>query len=87
MTENFKTFLFLAQKGSLAGKVSGAFGSSTHSSEAPGIIADTMEHVFKMRMISLGAFKLFEDKVETPDGMRDCHDYGRAIGEQIAREK
>ena len=85
MTENFKTFLFLAQKGKLAGKVGGAFGSSTHSSEAPGIIADTMEHVFKMRMTSLGPFRLFEDKVETPDGMRACQDYGRAIGEQLSK--
>jgi flavodoxin len=85
MTENFKTFLFLAQKGNLAGKVAGAFGSSTHSSEAPGHIADTMEHVFKMRMTSLGPFRLFEDKVETPEGMRACQDYGRAIGEQLSK--
>jgi len=84
MTENFKTFLFLAQKGNLAGKVGGAFGSSTHSSEAPGAIADTMEHVFKMRMSRLGPFKLMEDKVETPEGMKACHDYGRAIGEQLS---
>jgi flavodoxin len=56
MTENFKTFLFLAQKAGLEGKVGGSFGSSTHSGEAPKLIFDTMEYVFKMKMTSLGPF-------------------------------
>ena len=83
MTENFKTFLFLAQKGNLAGKVGGAFGSSTHSGEAPGYIFDTMEHVFKMEMTSLGPFTLREAQVGTTEGLRACQDYGRAIGKKL----
>jgi len=84
MTENFKTFLFLAHKGNLAGKIGGAFGSSTHSGEAPGFIFDTMEHVFKMEMTNLGPFGLREAQVDTTEGMRACQDYGRALGKLFA---
>jgi flavodoxin len=83
MTDNFKTFLFLVEKGKLAGKLGGAFGSSTHSGEAPGYIFDTMEHVFKMQMTDLGPFKLRETNVETTEGTRACQDYGRAIGKKL----
>lgn len=83
MTENFKTFLFLAERANLAGKVGGAFGSSTHSGEAPQIIFDTMEYVFKMKMVNLNALSLRENTLSTPDGMRACQDYGRAIGNML----
>ncbi len=83
MTDNFKTFLFLAQKAGLAGKLGGAFGSSTHSGEAPGYIFDTMEHVYKMEMTNLGPFGLREAIVETTEGMRACQAYGRALGKQL----
>jgi flavodoxin len=84
MTENFKTFLFLAQKGGLEGKVGGAFGSSTHSGEAPKLIFDTLEHVFKMRMTSLGPFDLRERVVATEEGMRNCQTYGRSLGKELS---
>jgi len=83
ITENFKTFLFLAHKAKLAGTLGGAFGPSTHSGEAPGIIFDTMEHVFKMTMTSMGPFKLMENLVTTSEGMRSCQTYGRTIGEKL----
>jgi flavodoxin len=83
ITENFKTFLFLADKAGLQGKLGGAFGPSTHSGEAPGIIFDTMEHVFKMTMTPLGPFRLLEDKVATDEGLRSCQMYGKAIGEKL----
>jgi flavodoxin len=85
MTDNFKTFLFLAQKGNLEGKLGGAFGSSTHSGEAPGYIFDTMEHVFKMKMTDLGPFKLSEGMVGSTEGMRACQDYGRALGKNLSQ--
>lgn len=85
LTENFKTFLFLAQKeGILRGKVGGAFGSSTHSGEAPGIIFDTMEFVYSMKMTNLGPFDLRESAVQTDEGMRACQDYGRTLGGMLA---
>ena len=83
MTENFKTFLFLAQKAGLSGKLGGAFGSSTHSGEAPKLIFDTMEFVFTMKMTSLGPFDLRERMVTTSEGLRACQDYGRAIGKEL----
>lgn len=83
ITENFKTFLFLADKAKLEGKLGGAFGPSTHSGEAPGLIFDTMQHVFKMAMTPLGPFRLMENVVATDEGMRSCQTYGRAIGEKL----
>jgi flavodoxin len=83
MTENFKTFLFLAKKANLEGKLGGAFGSQTHSGEAPKYIFDTMEHVFKMAMTELGPFTLDESVVVKIDGMRACQDYGRVLAEKL----
>jgi len=83
ITNGMKTFLFLAQKAGLEGKVAGAFGSHTHSGDAPKVIFDTMEHVFKMDMVDLGPFKLKEEIIETGEGLRACQDYGKAIGEKL----
>jgi flavodoxin len=83
MTENMKTFLFLAQKGNLEGKAGGAFGSHTHSGDASKFIFDTMEFVFKMDMVNLGPFLLKEHIVDTTEGTRACQDYGRAVGEKL----
>lgn len=84
MTESMKTFLFLAKKADLAGKAGGAFGSYTHSGDAPRLIFDTMEHVFKMKVTELGSFNLLEAAVETREGLRACQDYGRSVGEKIS---
>jgi len=84
MTENFKTFLFLAQKGNLQGKAGAAFGSSTHSGEAPKLIFDTMEFVFNMHMTNLGPFDLRERMVNTSEGIRACQDYGKALGKAMS---
>jgi flavodoxin len=83
MIGTMKTFLFVAQKANLAGKLGGAFGSYTHSGDAPKIIFDTMEHVFKMDVVDLGSFNLEEHILGTPDGMRACQDYGKAIAEKL----
>ncbi|WP_448382185.1 flavodoxin domain-containing protein [Desulfosoma sp.] len=83
MTQSMKTFLFMAQEAGLEGKVGGAFGSYTHSGDAPKSIYDTMEHVFKMRMTSLGSFNLLEHKIATPEGVRACQDYGRVLAEML----
>ena len=80
MTKNFETFLFLVEKAGLKGKIGGAFGSSTHSGEAPGVIFDTMEHVFAMKMTNLGPFDLRENVVDSNEGMKACQDYGRTLG-------
>lgn len=78
-----ETFLFMAQKANLQGKVGGAFGSYTHSGDAPKMIFDTMEYVFKMNVVDLGSFNLLEHLVEARDGMKACHDYGKAISQKL----
>jgi flavodoxin len=84
MTDGMKTFLFLVQKAGLEGKAGGAFGSHTHSGDAPKLIFDTMEYVFKMDMVDLGPFKLKEDIVPTGEGMRACQDYGKAMAQKVS---
>ena len=83
MIGTMKTFLFTAQKADLAGKVGGAFGSYVHDGNAPKLVFDTMEFVFKMDMTDLGPFNLLEPKVYEAEGMRACQAYGKAIGEKL----
>ena len=81
ITSNMKTFLFLAQNAGLQGKEGGAFGSYTHSGDSAGIIFDTMEFVYKMKMVNLGPFMLKEELVGTTEGLRACQQYGKAVAE------
>jgi flavodoxin len=83
MADPVKPFLFLAAKAGLEGKLAGAFGSYTHTGNAPGIIFDTMQYVYKMSPFELGSFKMLEKDVETRDGLRACQDYGKVFGEKL----
>ena len=84
ITAGMKTFLFLAEKANLVGKMGGAFGSYTHSGESADMIYDTMLYVFKMDMVNLGALNLKEQALETDEATRACQDYGKAIGQKFA---
>jgi flavodoxin len=83
MAGNMKTFLFMAKKVNLEGKLAGSFGSYTHSGDAPSLILETMEYVFKMEPFELGSFNLKEAVIDTPDGIKSCQDYGRTFGEKL----
>ena len=83
MAEPVKTFLFLARKASLSGKLGGAFGSYTHSGDAPALVFDTMHYVYKMQPFELNSFNMKEDLVGTVEGMRSCQDYGKVFGEKL----
>jgi flavorubredoxin len=83
MTAGMKTFLFLAENANLLGKMGGAFGSYTHSGESAQMVYDTMQFVYKMDMVDLGALNLKEAVVDTTEGMRACHDYGKAVGKKF----
>ncbi len=83
MAEPMKTFLFLARKADLEGKLAGAFGAYTHSGDAPAVIFDTMQYVYKMEPFKLGSFKLKEAVIETSESMRACQDYGRVFSEKL----
>ena len=83
IAEPMKGFLFLPNREDMKDKLAGAFGSYTHTGNAPSIIYDTMEHVLKMKMFALGPFNLEERLVETLEGRKACHDYGRVFGADI----
>lgn len=83
MTNNMKQFLFLAERANLTGKIGGAFGSHTHSGEAAPMIYETMQHVFKMDMTSLGPLNLTETMIKTAEGAKACQQYGKAVGEMF----
>ena len=83
ITGGMKTFLFIAETVNMVGKMGGAFGSYTHSGESAQMIYDTMQHVFKMDMVNLGPLDLKEHIINTPDDVRACQDYGKAIGQMF----
>jgi flavodoxin len=83
ITAGMKTFLFLAQKVNMVGKIGGAFGSYTHSGESAQMIYDTMQHVYKMDTVALGGLNLKENAVAGAEGRKACQDYGREIGKKL----
>ncbi len=83
MTAGMKNFLFLAQKANLVGKMGGAFCSYTHSGESGSMIFDTMQHVFRMDMVDLGALNLKEHVIDTQEGVKACQDYGKAVASKM----
>jgi len=84
MTNGMKSFLFLAQKANLTGKMGGAFCSYTHSGESGPMIYDTMQHVYKMDVVDLGALNLKEHVIGTQEGTKACQDYGKAVAAKLA---
>ena len=83
ITKNMKTFLFQAKRANLEGKLAGAFGSYTHSGDAPSILLETMEYVYKMEPFNLSSFNLKEALIDTPDGIGACQDYGKNFGLEL----
>ena len=82
LLHGMKAWLFKAKDGGLESKVGGAFGSHTHSGEAPGILYDTMLHVFNMNMVDLGPFKMEEKVIGTSEGLKACQQFGKVIAER-----
>jgi len=74
--QGMKTFLFLAEKADLAGKVGGSFGAFGWSGEAPERIYGTMENIFKMDMVG-GALML--KSADLGGGISMAQDYGRRL--------
>ena len=83
MTGGMKQFLFIAEQARLAGKLGGAFGSHTHSGEAAPMIFDTMQHVFKMDVLTLGPLNLTEGLMQTDEGRKACHQYARELCDKL----
>ena len=80
MLKAMKTFLFLAEKANLEGKIGGAFGSFGWSGEANDRIFDTMKHVLKMNMVG-DTLRLKSSSLG--GGIQMAQDYGREIAKKL----
>ena len=80
MMQGMKTFLFLAEKASLAGKKGGSFGAFGWSGEAPDRIFNTMKNIFNMDMVS-GSLRLKSSSLG--GGITMAQDYGREIAKKL----
>ena len=82
MIQALKTFLFLAEKAGLEGKVGGSFGAFGWSGEAPERIYQTMKNIFNMNMVS-DALRL--KNVLLGGGIQMAQEYGRSIARKLKR--
>ena len=84
MINGMKTFLFLAEKADLEGKVGGSFGAFGWSGEAPDRIYDTMKNIYKMNMVS-GSLRLKASYLD--GGIPMAQDYGKEVAAKIGSIK
>ena len=84
MLQGMKTFLFMAEKANLAGKVGGAFGSFGWSGEANDRIFDTMKHILKMDLVG-DTLRLKSSSLG--GGLQMAQDYGREIAKKLVNSK
>nr|WP_320192084.1 flavodoxin domain-containing protein [uncultured Desulfobacter sp.] len=80
MLPPMKQVLFMAERANLEGKPGGAFGAYGWSGEANKRIFDTMNYIFKMKMVS-GPLMIKASWVE--DGVENAQAYGKEIAEMI----
>ena len=81
MLQSMKTFLFMAEKADLQGKVGGSFGAFGWSGEALERIYDTMKNIYKMEMAG-GPLMLKSGKIGGSIEM--AHDYGKDIAKKMS---
>ena len=80
MLQGMKTLLFLGEQAGLAGKAGGAFGAYGWSGEAPERIFDTMQHIYKMKMVS-GPLRLKASTIG--GGIQAAQSYGKEITQAL----
>ena len=80
MLQGMKTFLFIAEKANLEGKVGGAFGSFGWSGEANDRIFETMKHILKMDRVG-DTLRLKSSSLG--GGRQMAQDYGREIAKKF----
>jgi len=93
--DTMKKFLLKVQiavldgKVELEGKPGGSFGPYTHDvgyrhdNHAPAIMFATLQNSLKMKPFELGSLILTEAIVETPEGLKACHEYGKIFGRKL----
>ena len=80
MMNRMKSFLFLAERADLKGKIGGAFGSYGWSGEAAGRIFDTMKNIYGMEMVGS---PLMLKAASLGGGIKMAHDYGKDIAARL----
>jgi flavorubredoxin len=80
MLQAMKTFMFLAEKTDLEGKVGGAFGAFGWSGEANDRIFQTMKNVFKMDMVA-DCLRLKSSRLG--GGIWMAQEYGRQLARKL----
>jgi flavorubredoxin len=80
MLQTMKTFLFIAEKAQLEGKVGGAFGSFGWSGEANDRIFQTMKNIFKMDMVG-DCLRLKSSNLG--GGVQMAQEYGRQLAQKL----
>ncbi len=83
MMNRMKSFLFLAERVDLKGKVGGAFGSYGWSGEAAERIFDTMKNIYGMNMVSS---PLMLKTASIGGGIKMAHDYGKNVVAKLVSE-
>ncbi|MCD4741103.1 MAG: nitric oxide synthase [Desulfobacteraceae bacterium] len=81
MITSMKQLLFIAERAELKDKPGGAFGAYGWSGEAPGRIFETMENIYKMKMVSAGPLMLKASWVG--GGIQAAQEYGKSITAMI----
>lgn len=80
MMDRMKTFLFLAERADLKGKVGGAFGAYGWSGEAAERIFETMQNIYGMEMAG-GPLMLKSAVVD--GGIKAAQSYGRELAARV----
>lgn len=80
MLQAMKTFLFIAEKANLEGKIGGSFGAFGWSGEANDRIFETMKHILKMDMVG-DCLRLKSSSIG--GGLQMAQDYGRGITKKL----
>lgn len=80
MMQSMKTFLFLAEKAHLAGKIGGAFGAYGWSGEANDRIYQTMKNVLQMDVVA-DCLRLKSSNLG--GGVSMAQEYGRNIAKKL----
>jgi flavorubredoxin len=80
MITSMKQILFIAERAELENKPGGAFGAYGWSGEAAGRIFDTMQHIYKMKMVA-GPLMLKASWVE--GGIEAAQEYGKSLAAMI----
>ena len=80
MMDRMKTFLFLAERAELKGKIGGAFGAYGWSGEAAERIFETMKNIYQMEMAN-GPLMLKTSSVD--GGIKVAQAYGKELAAKL----